>query len=253
MVNARLSFRGFTSRAGLRSPNYLKLVIDGDRYLTVAMAKRFAAACGLEGEPAEYFCSLVAFEQADAIEIRGQHYERLKRFAAFRKIHHLDLAQAEYYAQWYYPAIRELASRHDCYDDPEWIAAKLTPSIRAEDARTAVDNLLSMGLLRRDETGRLKQVDALVSTERETRSFHVANYHRTMIAQAAHSLDRIKPQQRDISSVTLCLGKDGLSLVKKRIQEMRRELLQLAELEPDPEQVVQVNFQLFPLSIPDDE
>ena len=33
-----LSFRGFSKRAGLKSPNYLKLVIDGQRNLTEAMA-----------------------------------------------------------------------------------------------------------------------------------------------------------------------------------------------------------------------
>ena len=43
----RLSFRAFSRRAGLRSPNYLKLVMDGDRGITDAMATRFAAALGL--------------------------------------------------------------------------------------------------------------------------------------------------------------------------------------------------------------
>ena len=36
--------------------------------------------------------------------------------------------------------------------------------------------------------------------------------------------------------------------LKERIREFRRELLQLAELEGRPERVVQLNFQLFPLS-----
>ena len=36
--------------------------------------------------------------------------------------------------------------------------------------------------------------------------------------------------------------------LKERIREFRRELLQLAELEGKPERVVQINFQLFPLS-----
>jgi hypothetical protein len=36
--------------------------------------------------------------------------------------------------------------------------------------------------------------------------------------------------------------------LKERIREFRRELLQLAELGGTPERVVQLNFQLFPLS-----
>lgn len=36
------SYRSFSRRAGLSSPNYLKLVIDGQRNLSAKMAERFA-------------------------------------------------------------------------------------------------------------------------------------------------------------------------------------------------------------------
>ena len=43
------SYRAFSRRAQLQSPNYLKLVIEGQRNLTGPMANRFATACGLDG------------------------------------------------------------------------------------------------------------------------------------------------------------------------------------------------------------
>jgi len=58
----------------------------------------------------------------------------------------------------------------------------------------------------------------------------------------------VPAQDRDISSLTLCLSRGGLRAFKERIQRVRRELLELSALETDPEQVVQINFQLFPLS-----
>ena len=60
------SYRAFSRAAGLGAPNYLKLVIDGQRNLTAAMAARFAHACGLSGEGADYFAQLVEFNQAPA-------------------------------------------------------------------------------------------------------------------------------------------------------------------------------------------
>ena len=54
------SYRSFSRRAELRSPNYLKLVIDGERNLSADMAKRFASACGLQGDEERYFMDLVA-------------------------------------------------------------------------------------------------------------------------------------------------------------------------------------------------
>jgi uncharacterized protein (TIGR02147 family) len=58
----------------------------------------------------------------------------------------------------------------------------------------------------------------------------------------------VPARERDISSLTLCLGSGGLARLKERIQAFRRELLELAESEGQPSQVVQINFQLFPLT-----
>src|SRR5690349_5207588 len=44
------SYRSFSKRAGVSSPNYLKLVIEGKRNLSGKMAERFALACGLDDD-----------------------------------------------------------------------------------------------------------------------------------------------------------------------------------------------------------
>jgi|GEM_PF-609728 len=58
----KLSYRAFSRRAGLLSPNYLKLVIDGKRNITHEMAQRFAQALHLTAEGTEYFELLVRRE-----------------------------------------------------------------------------------------------------------------------------------------------------------------------------------------------
>ena len=44
------------------------------------------------------------------------------------------------------------------------------------------------------------------------------------------------------------MGEHGFGLVKRAVQRFRRELLELAEPDPNPRQVVQLNLQLFPLT-----
>src|SRR5262245_24127691 len=77
----------FAKRAGLRSPNYLKLVIDGQRNLTPDLAHRFAEACGLRDDSVRYFCALAAFNQAKTARERDLHYETLQSFRRFRAAH----------------------------------------------------------------------------------------------------------------------------------------------------------------------
>jgi uncharacterized protein (TIGR02147 family) len=242
------SFRAFSRRANLRSPNYLKLVMDGERNLGDEMAERFAGALGLRGEEARYFLQLVAFNQARTVEERNACYARLRRHRRFRETHRLDRAQDLYHSRWYLPAVRELVAAEAFVEDPAWIAQRLLPPISVSEAREALDSLLALGLIERDEDGTLRRTESTVSTGPEVASLHLANFHRTMMDHARGSLDRIPHGERDISSLTLCLGEDGLDRIKQAIQRFRRELLEIEELESAPRQVVQINFQLFPLS-----
>src|SRR3954468_24361878 len=127
--NRGFSHRSFSRRAGLRSFNYLNLIIKGERDLSAEMAVRFARRCGLVKTEADYFCELVSFSQARTAEERNRCYERLGRFRPFRAAHKLDAAQSAYHASWYIPAIRELVQRADFREDPKWIAAELLPPI----------------------------------------------------------------------------------------------------------------------------
>ncbi len=243
-----LSFRGFSKRAGLGSPNYLKLVMEGERSLTSAMADRFASAAGLTGESADYFAELVRFTQAKGSRARSEHYAKLVGFRRYRETRPLAAAEAAYHATWYLPAVRELAARKDFKAEPAWIAATLWPSITTAEAAQALATLLELKLLVRKGKKRLVQGDAVVSTGPEARGVNIASYHRTMLTRAAEAIDEVPPSERDISSITMCLGSDGLALFKERIQRFRRELVEISTLETDPQQVIQVNFQLFPLS-----
>lgn len=242
------SYRAFSKTAGLGAPNYLKLVIEGKRNLTPTMAARFAQTCGLRGDAANYFKQLVEFNQAATNEERNASYARLSAFERYRRGQKLELAQAAYHSHYYLPAIRELVASPHFKEDAQWIASVLRPPIKPAEAKEAIEALLSLGLLERDDVGRLRQASAVVSTGPETQGMHIANYHAQMMQQAIASMESVRAPQRDISSITTCVGPQGLTRLKERIQEFRRELIELAEAESDKIQVVQINFQLFPLS-----
>jgi uncharacterized protein (TIGR02147 family) len=133
-------------------------------------------------------------------------------------------------------------------EDPAWIAATLRPAIKESEAQQALDTLLELGLLERNAAGQLAQKASVVSTGAETTGLHIVSYHAEMMRRATVAMTSVPAAERDISSLTLCLGPGGLAALKGRIQALRRELLELSESESEPSQVVQLNFQLFPLS-----
>lgn len=251
-TTSTFSFRAFSRRAGLKSPNYLKLVMEGDRNLSQKTAHKFAKALGLQGQRLSYFLDLVAFTQARSTDERSALYERLIRFREHREIHRIDIAYGLYHSRWYIPAIRELTFRPDCRNDPAWIAERLLPPIRTSDAEDAIRLLLELGLVA-VEGGLLRPTEPLVTTGPEVKGLHYVHYHRMMIQRAVASLDELPKDDRDISSVTLCMADDGIERLKEIMRNFRRQLLQLSAAETEPTRVVQVNLQVFPLSKSDTE
>jgi uncharacterized protein (TIGR02147 family) len=160
------------------------------------------------------------------------------------------LAEASdaYHRHWYLPAIRELSLTEVFRADPKWIARVLTPNILVREAKLALTTLERLGLLRPDQSGALGATPRQVGTELEPNSGQIANFHRTMIARASQALTDVPRPERDISSITLSVDAAGLPAIKRRIQEIRRELLDEFDAGKSGVQVVQVNFQLFPLS-----
>jgi uncharacterized protein (TIGR02147 family) len=243
------SLRSFSRQAALQSSNYLKLVMDGDRNLSAPMAERFAAACGLRGPAAEYFCELVAYGQAETAAERERAYRRLSSFRRFRDVYPLERAHEAYHAQWYIPAIRELAARADFRADPKWIARTLLPAISARQAARALEVLSELGFLVPDAQGNLRQAHALLETSDRPLGHHLVKFHRTMMERASEALDRVPRAEREIASLTLCLSAAQLAGLKQRLEQLRHELLHEYVSGPDATRVVQLNFQLFPLSV----
>jgi uncharacterized protein (TIGR02147 family) len=247
------SYRWFARRAGMSSPNFLKLVIEGQRNLTAQSAERFAAALGLSTQESAFFRDLVSFNQATTAAEKNDRFERIGAYRAHRAVRKLERTTFEYLSRWYYPAIRELVSCPGFREEPEWIARQLSPAISAQQARKAIEVLLNLGVLERGEGGELRQGDALLSTGPEVRSLAVGNFHRQMMERAAQAIETVDPSRREISGVTVALSAKGFEMFKAKIQKLRAELLELSAEEAAPTRVVQFNFQAFPLAEIEDE
>lgn len=242
------SHRSFSRRAGLKSVNLLKLVMDGERNLSPKLAERFAAALGLKGAAAEYFCELVRFNQAQSARERAQAHERMVKLKPERAVRLLDESQAAYCAHWYIPAIRELAARADFRNDPGWIGSTLSPKVSKARVSKALTVLRELGLLVPDAAGVLRPVDPMLSTGFAPLGHQIAGYHRAMLERAHDAIDLFPRDEREFGALTLCVDQALLPELKQRLQAFRHELMRFAESRGERTRLLQVNFQMFPLS-----
>ncbi|MEL6343263.1 MAG: TIGR02147 family protein [Myxococcota bacterium] len=251
--NRRFSYRVFARMAGLRTPSLLLHVINGDRNLTASSAEAFIQALRFTDEEAPFFRDLVELEQGVTPELRSEAFERISAVRRFRSAYRIEGEAFRCISRWYYAAIHELVSLPDFRPDPTWIAPRLRPPIQPEDARQALDELCTLGLLVTDEeTGRLRQAAVSMVTPGEVLDLAVYNYHRGMSHLAAEAVRAYPTETRHMLGVTVSISEGLIPTLKQELQSLQARLLDLCDSEAaTPERVMQINLQLFPLSAPD--
>jgi uncharacterized protein (TIGR02147 family) len=244
----QFSYRWFSMRAGFSSPNFLKLVAEGERNLSLASVEKFARGLGLDEEEREVFELLVRLDQAENDEERNRVFARLRRFQA--RVRTLEADQYDLYSDWHAVVLRELVGLgRFAEEDAATLAKRLRPAVPAAQVKKAIALLERLGMLARGADGLLRQAERKVSTGSEVVSLAVRNFHRSMLSLASRALDATPREERHISALTVPLTRGQYETVQARIAAFRRELLELLDEEADgPRAVHQIQFIVFPVS-----
>lgn len=226
----QFSYRYFSRIAGYASPNFLKLVAEGQRQLSPESIQKFADALGLDERERDQFEALVRLGQATTDAERNRFYGKLRRTAdASPPALRLERAQYEVYSLWYAIPLRDLIAEPDFQEDPEWIARRMHPRIKPSEAQRALSLLEQTGLASRDASGRLVRGQAKIATAPKVRSLAVRNYHRALLAHASQALDGLPIESRDITSLTVAMSRGQYEAVCARVAAFREELLDFIE------------------------
>ncbi len=244
------SYRAFSKAAGFTSPNFLKLVIEGERNVSAQAIPQFCKALHLEGASAEYFTALVRMNQAKNDEEKDQCFAILQKLTPHHKRRDLHSEGHRYLSHWLYPTLREMILLNDFQEDPYWISRRLLGSASPSEVSGALSFLLQEGFVRRDEkTGKLELEDNMVFSSDEVRSLAIRNYHRQMLECAKNALEKLPMEQREFGAITFVLPESSLEELKYRLKKFRDDLHNWAIQAASGgkgDSVVQLNIQMFP-------
>lgn len=249
-VEPRFSYRWFARRAGFSSPNFLKLVADGERNMSADSIDRFARGLGLDAREQHAFEALVRLGIASTDAERRRWYEVLREARGRAAVDRLRADAFDLYARWFVVVVRELMGLDGYQDDPAWVARTVRPPLTRREAQDAREILLRLGLVQADDAGRVRPVDRKISTGGEVHSLAVRTFHRAMLGLAERALDEVPRDRRAISALTVPLTAEQYETVRVRIERFRRTLLEeLDEASTDASVAVyQLQFALFPVS-----
>lgn len=242
------SYRWFAKKAGFHTSNFLMLVIQGKRNLTEESLKKCALGLELNKQEEEFFRNLVFMNQSSAPDDKNTYLQNMLQSKKFRQLRQIEGKQYEYYSTWYHPVVRELVVSQACNGSAEEIAKKLSPTITSAQVAKSIALLESLGMIQKDKSGSWHQTDAIISTGPELASLIVHNYHKHLLDLSKQKMDDVPSARRDVSSLTLGIRRDRLPQIIAKIRQFRSDMLKLVSEDTDPEEVVLLNMQLYPVT-----
>jgi uncharacterized protein (TIGR02147 family) len=248
--NPDFSYRYLALRAGINSSAFYKYVIDGKRNLTKASLLKTCLALKLKDRDAEYFENLVFFNQAKTLREKNVFFDRLTKLRGQYETRLVGKDQYAFYSDWYHSAVRELLACLDFRGDYDHLAERLLPPITSLKARESVALLCKLGLAKKNAQGRFIPCDPVLTTGGTVASDVIRDFQLRMLALAAEAYDRVPGEDRLMSTVTLSISPETLDLFRRRIRELKSEMLEAARLDAAADRVYQLNLNLFPLSTP---
>jgi uncharacterized protein (TIGR02147 family) len=244
-----ISLRAFSEKAGFTSPNYFKMVMDGDRNLSDDSIKKFSQALELNKQEQEFFLHLVHYTQAKNHEVKDVAYQSILQSRKFKELKPIEKEQYDFYSAWYHPVVRELIIAPDFKGSFEALGRKLSPAITAQQVKKSVELLEKLGFIKKDtKNHRWVQSTPVVTTGSESANHTLLNYHLEVLDLTKKVLEKIPQDKRDVSALTLGIARSRLPEIKNKIQAFRREILSLVADDNDPEQVVLLTMQLIPVT-----
>jgi len=241
------SFRWLSYKAGLKSPNFFKMVIDGNRDLSSDLIEKTITIFGLKDSQARYFRNLVMFNKAKTSEEKIFYADKLsffKKKLKSKKIHDLG----SYYKNWYYVIIREYLTVKEAPQSTDKIAKFLNPQISVQEAIEALDELKQMNLIQKCENGKWQVNDVHLSSGDKISNAQLIKFHYKMLDLAKRSIDAFSSEIRFISTLSLSFSEEDYRVAIEKIKKLKNELLELSESTKKNSRIYQVQFQLFPVT-----
>lgn len=243
----QFSYRKFAKYSGFSSPNFLLLLIQGERNLSQLSAQKLGQAIGLKNIRLSFFSDLVEFNQSNQPSERYEKLQNLLKYRAKLNVQFIEDDVSDYLAHWVHSAIRELLIINPRLTLDE-ISSRLSPSITKAETQKSLSRLKSLHLIS-EENDHFKVLQNNLSTHHEFVTASAYAYHRQMIQLALESLDRYERHQRNITATTVSLSWENFQKIQNKIQDLRSEIMAISEIDQNKEEVFQFNFQLFPLSL----
>jgi len=258
------SYAHFSAAADIKSPNYLKLIIEGRRNLSDEMIAKFAKALRLNRDDTEEFRALVHYGQAHQPIERNQALKSLADLRAKRALASGVITSRSWdkVPDWIGWVLYAMTEQSGVQFDPDALQKLFRAKASADEIRVALGKLIDSGELIRERTdsesdsgnsqlGKIVKARDLIESPQDLPVALIRKLQAELIYLGIESLFRDSPKEREFGAMTLALTEEEFQQVRFELRQMRKRLqtdILVKRKSTKGDRVYQLNVQLFPVT-----
>jgi uncharacterized protein (TIGR02147 family) len=247
-VNRSFSYRQFSSQLGLSSPNYMQLVIKGERNLSLELASKLTGLMKLTSTESDFFLGLIEYSHCSDATEKLVLEKRLLRNSRKIKTNVLQEMQIEILQSWQHMLVRELIFLPTFKLCPDWICEVTDYLINFDEATRSIEVLTKCGHWTQDLSGNWKASETVVDTGDQVFSRTLMNdHHAQTLKKWSDWMEVIDPDLRELGLLHVPINKAKIPELKKRIRNFQDEIIGWLQDEKEADTLIQLGTYLIPL------
>jgi uncharacterized protein (TIGR02147 family) len=248
------SYSVFSAAANIKSPNYLKMIIEAQRNLSEDMIVKFSKALNHTREQAEEFRLLVLFSQATDPAERNFFLKELSEYRVLLKLRsgEIDKKTMEKIPSWIGWILYSMMDQEGVEFKPERLRELLRGKASVDEIEVALKSLIQSGEVAQDDiTGKLTKTRNLIDTPEDIPVALVRRLQSQLMYLGLESLYQDSTNEREFGSLTMSLTKQEFEELRFKLRQMRKQVNKdnsIRRMTSHGERVYQLNLQLFPVT-----
>ncbi|WP_164848493.1 DUF4423 domain-containing protein [Halobacteriovorax sp. HLS] len=239
------NLQAWASRLGYKSPSSLTMVLKGQRTPSSDMVRTLSEDLKMTIKEKEYFQLLIQLEKAHKKNKDPKELLlKLSSLNSEKKAISLGLKEFSAISEWYFLAIKQLISTPGFIEDEDWIYKKLRKKATPSQIKNAINIMLEMKTIGRNESGELIVLKEGLLTTNDVPSSAIKRHHFGMINRALEAINEQDVSERQVTSLTMKIKDEDLAEAKQYIFEFIKDFNEKFST-TEANELFQLNMQFF--------
>jgi uncharacterized protein (TIGR02147 family) len=207
------------------------MVLKENSPLSPRVLVMLAKPLGLNREEMNYWAHLAALVDAKSLDEQKQVFRNLSKTGLYKSHHKEAILAHQYFSNWYYVAIRELANRKDFSLNPKWVSDQLVKTVPLTEVREALDFLIEHGLIIKIENGKYSASERNIQCEGVVYRMALTEFYKQTYEMCVESIYETPREERYLTSHSLAISEDGFAELQSILVETVNRLQALTKKE----------------------